>query len=58
MSDHYYKTVNKLDKMEKTDQDDKKIELSSQEKNVIFYEQITVIMNIIPKQRFSDQPHL
>jgi hypothetical protein len=39
------------------DQDNKKIELSSQEKNIILYEQITVIMNIIPKQRFSDQPN-
>ena len=53
-SNNYYEVIDDLHRNKKKDQDGEKVELSSQEKNIIFYEQITVVMNIIPKQRFSD----
>ena len=38
MSYDYYMRIDDLDKKKFTDQDNQKIELSSQEKNIIFYE--------------------
>lgn len=57
ISNHYNDRVKKLEEQKKVDQDGEKIELSSQEKNKIFYDQITVIMNMVPTYKFSDQPH-